>query len=131
VQGSSRAARLSFFVVLWIVASCHRPAQSLPGVAVEYEISPQPVTTGPATVTVKLADAAGRPISAAEVSVEGDMAHAGMSPVFADARELPGGRYRAALNFAMAGDWVVILHVKLPGGQTLERQIDVKGVRAK
>ncbi len=89
------------------------------------------MTTGPATVTVKLADAAGRPISAAEVSVEGDMAHAGMSPVFADARELPGGRYRAALNFAMAGDWVVILHVKLPGGQTLERQIDVKGVRAK
>jgi hypothetical protein len=29
----------------------------------------------------------------------------------------------------MAGDWVVLLHIALPGGKKLERQIDVKGVR--
>jgi hypothetical protein len=30
----------------------------------------------------------------------------------------------------MAGDWVMLVHVTLRGGQTVERQLDVKGVRA-
>ena len=53
------------------------------------------------------------------------MSHAGMSPVFDDAREIEPGRYQAHLRFEMAGDWVILLHVTLPGGQKLERQIDV------
>ena len=57
------------------------------------------------------------------------MSHAGMSPVFADAKEVDAGRYQAHLEFAMAGDWVILLHVTLPGGKKLERQIDVRGVR--
>ncbi len=58
------------------------------------------------------------------------MSHPGMGPVFAEAQELQDGRYQARLNFEMAGDWVVLLHIKLPGGQTLERHVEVKGVRA-
>lgn len=91
---------------------------------------PQPVTVGPAAVTIKLSDAEGNPLPGAGVTVEGDMSHPGMSPVFAEAKELPGGRYQARLDFGMAGDWVVILHIKLSNGQTLERQVDVKGVRS-
>jgi hypothetical protein len=29
----------------------------------------------------------------------------------------------------MAGDWVILMRVKLPSGQKLERQLDVNGVR--
>ena len=57
------------------------------------------------------------------------MSHAGMAPVFGDAPETAPGQYQAHLKFAMAGDWVVLLHVRLPGGQTLERQFNVSGVR--
>ena len=57
------------------------------------------------------------------------MSHAGMAPVFGEAREIEPGRYQAHLTFGMAGDWVILLHVMLPGGQKLERQIDVRGVR--
>ena len=39
------------------------------------------------------------------------------------------GRYQAHLRFEMAGDWVILLHVTLPGGEKLERLIDVRGVR--
>jgi hypothetical protein len=98
---------------------------------VREEIEPQPPVVGPATVTVSLADAEGHPLTNARLTVEGDMSHPGMSPVFAESKEAAGGRYQASVNFAMAGDWVLLLHIKLPGGQTLERQIDVKGVRAK
>lgn len=111
------------------MVSCSRPAEPPPHVAIEYEISPEPARVGPATITIKLADGAARPITGARVTVEADMSHAGMSPKFAEAKERETGRYQAHLEFQMAGDWVILLHVTLPGGKKLERQIDVRGVR--
>jgi hypothetical protein len=52
-----------------------------------------------------------------------------MSPGFAEAKEAELGRYQAHLEFPMAGDWVILLHITLPDGKKLERQIDVRGVR--
>jgi hypothetical protein len=58
------------------------------------------------------------------------MTHPGMSPEFAEAKELEPGRYEAPLEFTMAGDWLIIYHVTLQSGEKLDRQIDVRGVRA-
>jgi hypothetical protein len=80
-------------------------------------------------VTFRLMDAVGKAVKGAHVAVEADMAHAGMSPVFGEAKEIEPGRYQAHLGFEMAGDWVIFLHVTLPGGEKLDRQIDVRGVR--
>jgi len=110
------------------VSGCSRPGESLAFVTITQEISPQPARVGPATVTLKLAEA-GKPVAGARIAVEADMTHVGMSPVFAEAEEAESGRYVAHLEFAMAGDWVILLHVTLPGGKKLERQIDVRGVR--
>ena len=98
-------------------------------VTVEHEISPAPARVGVETITFKLADSGGKPITGARFTVEADMSHAGMSPVFAEAKELDPGRYQTHLNLQMAGDWIVLLHVMLPGGKKLERQIEVRGVR--
>jgi YtkA-like len=75
-----------------------------------------------------LSDATGKPITGARIAIEADMSHAGMSPFFADAKETERGRYQAQVEFQMAGDWVILLHVTLPGGNKVERQIDVRGV---
>lgn len=112
-----------------LATACSRPADSTRTITIEHEISPAPARTGPAVVSFRLLDAAGRPVTGAQVAVEADMAHAGMSPVFDDAREIEPGRYQAHLRFEMAGDWVILLHVNLPGGQKLERQINVPAVR--
>ncbi len=56
------------------------------------------------------------------------MSHAGMSPVFVDTREVAPGEYRANMDLAMAGDWVVLVHLTLPDGSKLERQFEIKGV---
>ena len=61
--------------------------------------------------------------------LEGDMSHPGMSPRFAEAKETDPGRYEARLEFPMAGDWVILLHVTLSDGKKLERQFDVRDVR--
>lgn len=111
------------------VAGCSRPVDSSRTITVEHAWSPGPPQVGPATVVLKLADKAARPISGAGITLEADMSHAGMACVLEEARETDPGRYQAHLKFAMAGDWVILLHVRLPGGQTLQRQFHVAGVR--
>lgn len=92
------------------------------------KITPQPVRVGPATVTVQLADAAKKPVSRATIKVEADMSHPGMSPVFGEAEETTPGSYQAHLDLNMGGDWVVLLHIKLPDARKIERQMDVRVV---
>jgi hypothetical protein len=62
--------------------------------------------------------------------VEADMTHPGMSPVFAPAQETAEGVYQAHIDLNMGGDWVLLSRIELANGHKLERQMDVKGVRA-
>jgi len=112
-------------------AGCRRQGDQSPNIALKYEITPQPVRVGPASVTLELQDAAARPVAGARITLEGDMSHAGMAPVFGEANEVAPGRYQGQLTLAMGGDWVVLVHALLPTGQRLERQIAVSGVEAK
>jgi YtkA-like len=79
---------------------------------------------------VKLHDAAGQPVAGARVDLEADMSHPGMAPVFALAREGAPGQYQGSLKLAMPGDWVMLIHVTLPDGRKLDRQLSVPGVTA-
>ena len=99
----------------------------------EHEISPSPPGVGrPTNVSLRLTDfLASKPVRGARIRLEANMTHAGMTPVFAEATETEEpGSYRATLEFTMAGDWVVLFHAALPDGRKIERQWDVKGVRA-
>jgi hypothetical protein len=58
------------------------------------------------------------------------MSHAGMAPVRRDAPEIAPGQYLGPLEFSMAGDWVILIHVRLPDGRTLQRDVNVPGVTA-
>ena len=93
-----------------------------------HEVSPQPPRIGPSTITLKVADASGKPATGIRMRVEGNMSHAGMTPVFADAKETDPGRYSSTMELAMAGDWYVVVHMTLPDGRKLERQFEIKGV---
>lgn len=110
--------------------ACRKPLAPSPAVDIEREIVPWPAQVGPATVTLKLFDAGRKAVTGARVNLEGDMAHPGMRPEFAETREIVPGRYQGRLDFTMAGDWVILVHITLPGGKIVERQLDVKGVRA-
>jgi len=56
------------------------------------------------------------------------MSHPGMAPAFAEAKEGEPGQYQGSVEFAMAGDWVVLIHVTLPDGRKLERKVNVANV---
>lgn len=113
-----------------LAAACRGPVEPASSVLVEHEISPHPPRVGPATFSLKLSDAAAQPVRGARITLEGNMTHAGMAPVFAEATEVEPGRYRASLVFTMGGDWFILVHAVLPDGRKLEREVDVKGVRA-
>lgn len=111
-----------------LLAACSRGGRDLPDVALDLAIDPSPPRIGLATVTVILADAAGQPIRGARVELEGNMHHAGMVPVLAQATEVSPGTYEAVLEFTMGGDWFVLVHADLPDGRSLERSVDVPAV---
>jgi hypothetical protein len=96
---------------------------------VKFEITPQPVHVGPVAVSLALTDASSHPVAGAKIALEADMSHAGMGPVFAEAKEVQQGIYQSTLSLGMAGDWVILLHGTLPNGEKLERQFDVRNVR--
>jgi hypothetical protein len=100
----------------------------LPDLTLAHEVSPQPPRAGQVTITLKLSHASGTPVSGAHLRLEGNMSHAGMTPVFAEAKEIEPGRYRALLELSMAGDWYVLVHAGLPDGRTLDQQFEIKGV---
>jgi hypothetical protein len=117
-------------VVLWQAAGCKKPAPASPAIEIRHEIAPWPARVGATTVTVSLSDAGGHAVSGARITLEADMSHPGMRPEFGEAREIAAGRYQGRLTFSMPGDWVILVHITLPAGQTVERQLEVKGVRA-
>ena len=113
------------------LAGCHQATRQPDGLVIESEILPQPLQTGAVILNLKARDAASRPVTGARIELEGDMSHPGMAPVFGRATEDAEGHYSGRLDLPMGGDWVILMHVTLADGQKIERQIDVKGVRAK
>jgi len=111
-----------------LTVGCSKKGEPSTSVVIEHEISPEPARVGPAAVTLRLTDAS-KPVTGARITIEADMTHPGMAPGFAEAQEQDPGLYRGRLEFSMAGDWVLLLHITLPGGEKLERQIDVRNVR--
>ena len=124
---------LGLIVFLALFSGCSKPRidDSIPGLAIKHEISPNPPRVGSATLTLKLADATSAPITKAHVGLEADMLHPGMVIRPFEVKERDPGTYQALVQFDMAGDWVILLHITLPNGITLERQFDVKGVQPK
>lgn len=98
-------------------------------VTVTLAFDPQPPRVGPAEAVVTLAGKDGRPVTGAVVKLEGNMNHAGMEPVFADAKEAGPGRYTASMKFTMGGDWFVLIDATLPDGRKVSRKVDVPGVK--
>ncbi len=117
-----------FLAIGLLLIGCHKPVEPQPALRVQFELAPQPPRRGPGVITLVVADAEGQAINGARVNLEGDMTHAGMGPVIAEAKEMGAGRYQAPFEFSMDGDWVVLVHITLPSGQTVERQFEVRGV---
>ena len=111
-----------------VVQGCRRASETLPDLKLTHEVSPQPPRVGQVRVTLRLTDSSGKPVTRAALTIEGYMSHPGMEPIAASAMESEPGSYVSAIDLSMAGDWVFIVHIQLPGQVPVDRRFEIKGV---
>jgi hypothetical protein len=111
-----------------LFTGCTSRSDSAASLAIQMQISPDPPRVGSNLITLRLIES-GKAVNGAHVAIEADMSHAGMRPELAEAKEIGDGRYEAGLAFQMAGDWIILVRVTLSNGKTMERQINIRGVR--
>ena len=116
--------------LLVLLTGCGRVQPADPVTPDSYAVTlatvPVPPVVGDGEVTVTLHDAAGQPVDNAQLAIEANMSHAGMTPVMADGATGKDGVYRAPLTWTMAGDWVVDVKFSLPDGQKITRRFPVQ-----
>ncbi len=73
-------------------------------------------------------DRDGAPLSGAQLTLEGHMAHPGMAPAVTRMTEAAAGRYEARLRLTMAGEWTLVVSGTLADGQrvTWEHRVSVE-----
>jgi hypothetical protein len=111
--------------LLFAQACRQKTAPAEVALTVTHEIAPQPPRVGRVAIALRLADGSGKAATGARVVLEGNMSHAGMSPVFAEALETGNGSYRATMDLSMAGDWIMLVHVTLADGRKVEQQFEI------
>jgi hypothetical protein len=115
---------------LLLLAACGGDGQADAEAGLRISLIPAAGGIAGESLTVELADREGNPITDATVSLEGNMNHAGMVPVFsADVRDeadgAADGRYAIPFQFTMLGDWIVTVAVQLADGTAIRQDVDV------
>lgn len=116
-------------VCLAVVQGCRQHSSSKDNLTVSYEVSPLPARVGDVNITIKMTDGSQKPIAGAHVKLEGNMSHAGMAPVTAEATEMGAGRYQTSMKLTMAGDWQVLVLLTLPDGREVDQEFEIKAVQ--
>lgn len=88
-------------------------------------VEPAQPAVGSATLIITLTDASGQPIDDAHLEIEGNMTHAGMTPVMAQGSSGSNGRYQVPFEWTMGGDWIVTVKATLADGWTVSREFPV------
>lgn len=114
---------------LLVLVACDPPEDRAdaddPRRSVTVALAATPPAVGPAVVEVRpLLDEG--PVGGATVQVVGDMTHAGMAPVQAEALPAEDGTYRTEdFAFTMAGDWLLSVDVTYPDGTVRSTVLNV------
>lgn len=111
-------------LALTAVACGGRNSNTTAETDVQISVEPMSTAVGETMLMISLADADGDPINDAAIDVKGDMTHAGMQPVLAEASGGENGQYSVPFEWTMAGDWIVTVDVTLADGTTLSQTFD-------
>jgi hypothetical protein len=115
---------------IMILVGCRQSAQPTAtpapdAVQIDLAFDPDPPQAGEAALIVTLMDADGNAVTGAEVSVRGDMNHAGMVPELGEPAEATETGYRVPFNWSMDGDWIITVTAKLPDGEEVSKIFEV------
>ena len=123
-------AVLVLLVILFAACAAQPVTPETTSPAVTVTLIPDHAGVEGDTLTVQLSDANGQPLIGAQVSIEGNMTHAGMvpmvsDPVADDADGAADGSYAVPFQFSMLGDWIITVSATLADGSTASQEIPV------
>jgi hypothetical protein len=116
--------------VLLLIAGCRQatptPADSsVQAAQIALTIAPQPPTVGDSTLTITITRQ-NQPLAGVSVAVRGDMTHAGMRPIIADAATTDAqGKLVLPFKWSMSGDWIVSVTVTLTDHSQVAQDFNV------
>lgn len=122
---------LSLFLMLaFSLGACNRAGDSAAAAGLLVTLLPAAEGAQGDHLTVKIVDESGEPVTDVTVSLEGNMTHAGMVPVFTEsvwdgADGAEDGLYRAPFQFTMLGDWIITVKIERRDGEPLSEDIEV------
>jgi len=125
----NRQNYLFLFLIAGLFTACggRNSAQSNSN---NYEISVEAKSTlvGKTDLQVTITDQDGTEIHDANISIKGNMTHAGMQPVLGGSSTAVDGVYIIPYEWTMAGDWFVTIDVTFADGSTATEWFDFNGI---
>lgn len=119
---TSAHRRSTYLLTLLILLTTACRQQQLTATDIQLEMSVTDALVGETTLLVTVKDEDGKAIdNPGALSIRGDMDHAGMAPVFAEAAAAVNGVFTVPFEWTMGGGWTVEASLRLENGQ-LARQ---------
>ena len=112
-------------LIVSLLAACRQAQPSASDIQLELAVSDRRV--GETTLLVTARDAEGAVIAEpGALSLRGDMKHAGMVPVFAEAETAIAGVFALPFEWTMGGSWIVEAALTLPNGEVARQTFNVE-----
>ena len=109
------ARRILLLVIVLALAGCRQ--QPFSSADLRLELSASDKRVGETTLLLRVSDRDGKPVSEpGALSLRGDMNHAGMTPVLAEAERAVDGVFNVPFEWTMGGGWIVEARLTLPNG---------------
>lgn len=111
--------RLSIILAAVLLAAAACRQQQISVSDIQLELKASDTLVGDTTLLVTVKDRDGKAVAnPGALKVRGDMSHAGMIPIFAQADESTSGVFSLPFEWTMAGGWIIEASLTLPNGDT-------------
>lgn len=116
---------LAFAAIVAGTACTRRSAapDEAPDVLVSATFSPSPPVAGAGWLTLSFENRSGVPTQVSSLEVKADMTHPGMRPWLAEVDSIEDSQVTLAVEWSMAGDWLLQIEAELEDGRRLRRTL--------
>lgn len=117
-----------FIVVLVLTTGCARASRQTDTAVAHIGLTtiPYPPVRGESRLVLHVTNLQDQPINDAQISIKGNMTHAGMVPLFAETAVAENGYYELPIRWTMGGDWIVQVDAQLADGSVAQQQFDLR-----